>query len=165
MDHPSVRDRIRQTLASTDLTDPHDITQHLLPQLRGKAAAAALAEVLPHYVRQVFSSERTHRFDPARDDVGTHGTSAGSNRSPRWEASSVALLDVPVNVAGTYLRLGDCTADDLLWLAQDRHDKAKELGAAGDRYAALAAALTQRAAATVAALYAADPDTVTKVLT
>lgn len=141
----SVRDRVRELLESTELADPHAIAGLLLPELKGKAKDEALAECLPQYVRLLVSAERGHlRLDRPREQPTSHTTPGRSSRSPKWEnVSRVFRLRV---FADGWRQLGDCTAEHLMFLADDRYAKAKELTSSGDRWSALRDLLVRKGA-------------------
>lgn len=145
----SIREQVRELLDSTELSDPHAIADQLLVGLKGKARDAALAECLPQYVRIVVTQQRGtfERLDPASGNPGTQEDGAGSSRSSKWEAAG-RVFRMRVFADG-WRQLGDCTAEHLTFLADDRYAKAKELTSAGDRWSALRDLLARRGATQV----------------
>lgn len=131
-----LRQRVRKVLTETELSDPREIAESIIGDLRGRAVRDALVECLPEYVRTVLSGERSMQrlgLAHTRNDDQTIGS--GSSRSSKWEAVG-RLFREPMFV-GEWKQLGDLTVEDLTWVVEDRDKKAKELMATRDRYAAL----------------------------
>lgn len=147
----SVRDRVRELLADTDLSDPHDIADALLGQLKGRSTRDALAECLPQYVRIVLARERwSDRPDLAKEQADAHHDAARSSRSSKWAAAR-SLFRQPI-YAGQWRQLGELTVEEITWLVDDRDRQAKELMIARDRWSALRDLMTRRKASKVAEL-------------
>lgn len=147
----SVRERVRELLDETELSDPHDIADALLAKLKGQAVRDALAECLPQYVRIVLARERwSDRLDPASAVTETHTGTAGSSRSTKWAAAR-SLFRQPI-FAGQWRQLGDLTVEEVTWLVDDRDRQAKELMLSRDRWSALRDLMARRKAKKVADL-------------
>lgn len=160
MSTPTVRQRVLDLLAETDLCDPHAITEALLGELKGARARSALAELLPGYVRVIINSDRNgftperggDRPGPAIDVTKTQTSPAGpgqTSKSTKWEAARHSIFRHRVQVDHDYLLLGDLTVEQVGWLVDDRYAKAKTLTSKGDRYAALRDLMQRRKATRV----------------
>lgn len=150
----TIRERIFEILDTSALSEPTDIAEKVIGDLGPRELRAALAEVMPEYVRYV---ERNHRSSapaaasPISDDSGASDEAeAHTTRAPgssRWRILAGRYRGVEERKP-----LRDCTRDDVLAIvAQHRHQAATNTAAA-ERFGALHQLMVDRGAATVGEL-------------
>ncbi len=144
----ALRAAVREALDG-DLADPHDVAERVLLTLDFNDFRAALAELLPSYVREVIRGQRA-------DEPGAPASPRLSSR--RWE--NVAELHAAGALDALLHRrealgprqwkfLGDCAPDDIETLAKLRRGLAAANQAKAQRFERLAAAMRKGRAATV----------------
>lgn len=100
-----------------------------------------------------------------RDAIVLHGLAERVSLAVRVQRSSGSVAEAPragrswrqryverVSVAGEWKMLGDCTAEDVDWLAESRAVESVKLAAVAERFRSLAARMRAAGAATVADL-------------
>jgi hypothetical protein len=142
-----IRAAIREVVDSSDLTDPGEIAAKVAEQVPAPKLRHVLAMVLRDYVRVELHRYRTWRkpVEPAPKPA----------RSPHQAAVRewVRVLRQPVAVEeNVWKQFGECSADDLAFLAGDRRQNAADSIAAAERFEKYAAALDESGAETVADL-------------
>lgn len=145
-----IRQAIREVLATTDLVDPGDIAARVAADVPGREIRAVLAVVLRDFVR-IELHGYGRRAESGRDNaaVPQPARSAKVSAIRTW----ARLLRKPVAVEGNaWKQFGECTLEDLGFLAEDRRQNAAESVAAAERFEKYAAALAERDVETVAAL-------------
>lgn len=152
-----LRAAIVSVLRATSHSDPRVIAEMVAVDIGDDDVYAAFEEALPHLVRAVMHSERSHlRLDDASDGSTAHTTTASSSRSPRWEsAASVFATRWFCGDAG-WKQLGDCTRADVAYLVESRRKQAKQLDAAADNFEALAKLMRRRKVESVGQLSEAE---------
>ena len=156
----TVSDLIREVVATTSATEPQEIARLVQESIEDRDAA--LAEMLPTYVRTVLSRVRMlgepDAF-PAYELLSSLPIPAPAvtaaptvTRASRIRTDWQARLDTPLRVGGAWKRLGDCTADDCRAVAASLRDRAEGLVSKADWYDRLATLLPS--GATVATLSA-----------
>ena len=163
----NTRERIQRLLDATELSSPHDVARALLNELdntpdRADAYRGALIDVLPTYVSVEFS--RARMLSPVAAVVDADDAAprepVGSAKVAACRDDWAARKNTPVSLpGGTWKRLADCTATDLLAVAGKLREVADKTNAKAAWYETLADALPE--GATVAALDA-DPTAVTR---
>lgn len=135
---------IREVLEETTLTEPHAVADEVIRRLPLNARAAALAEVLPTFVRTAFSRARMVTPEPLEGA----GAPTPLKRKPQSSSKVAACRDdwaakkqTPVLVGATWKRLGECTNVDLLLLADSIRARAAKMAAKADWYEMLAGSL------------------------
>jgi hypothetical protein len=129
-----LRRSIRAIVEETDLASPEEITEKLAGQIPARDLRAVVTVLLRDYVRVELSRLR----------MGAHGgdnPDATTNRSAKVAAIRAAAprwLRDRVFVGGSEWKLlGDCTADNLSYLQQERRDNAARSLAAAEFFASL----------------------------
>ena len=125
----ALTDYLHDVLSTTGLSDPRLIATELLDRIPEEARADALVEVLAPWVSVAMSRERM--LQPIR--LGTSSSKVAAVRSD-WQSR----LNTPLNVAGGWKRLAECTADDLRLVADDLDERARRMVAKADYYRELA---------------------------
>jgi len=148
----NVRAVIREVVEESGLTDPGEIAAKVAENVPAKALRPVLAEVLRDTVRIALHSYKTWRQpspEPERDRRPSSGRSAKVGAIRDW----ARVLRQPVAVEGNvWKQFGECSADDLAFLAVDRRENAAESLAAAVRFEKYAAALDEHGAEAVADL-------------
>lgn len=124
---------IREVLTSSSLSNPADVAAKVAEQIPDAQLRAALAEVLPSFVRTEFSRERM--LSPVRHSGGPSAKVAAIRDA--WAARK----QTPLKIGDEYKRLAECTAADLLVAASELRQRADAMLGKADYYEALAAAL------------------------
>lgn len=146
-----IRAAVREVIDTTDLTDPGDIALKVAENVPSKHLREVLAAVLRDFVRIEF-----HAYDRRRPSA-----EPTTERHPRGPRSAkvgairawARLLRKPVAVeANVWKQFGECTLDDLGFLAEDRRRNAAESVAAAERFDKYSAAMAEYGVATVADL-------------
>lgn len=121
---------LHDVLATTSLSDPKAIAAALLERIPEEARADALTEVLAPWVQVAISRDRM--LSPVR--LGsTHSAKVAAVRLD-WQSR----LSTPLNVAGAWKRLAECTAADLRVVATELQERAHRMVAKADYYLELA---------------------------
>jgi hypothetical protein len=137
---------VKDILETTDLVDPDDVTAKVRSMLGTDVESlnAALDETLRPYVRLLFPRGATPESrTPSSRSWRVDGT---REMAPVWHEQRMAESTY---VNGIYKAYGDCTADDLGWLAQYRRDKADGLLFEAKRHDSVCAALKRSRKTTV----------------
>jgi len=139
----SMHEQIRLVLADTDLADPVEIAEEIFGRLSPTERMQALREVLPSFVRQSLAFDRrlTPAVTPARELVGAGQTVGGSARVRRIRDDWQTRLQTPLCVDGVWMRLAECTADDLRTVAADLRVRAGKIESKAAWYEQLAGLL------------------------
>lgn len=146
----TLRQRVRELQASTELSDPRDIADRIIADLTPHERTFALAEALPPYVRECLGASRMH----ARMPAPSSSAKVGAIRA--WGERLLALSVDVSGEGGEWKRLADCTRDELLVVASYRRKQAERNVATAVQYEKLAARLDEADVATVADLTADD---------
>lgn len=147
-----IRAAIREVVETSDLTDPGEIAMKVAGDVPQKALRSALAVALRAMVRielHSYTSWRRPEPEPSRTGQPTQTRSAKVAAVRAW----ARVLRKPVAVSeNVWKAFGECTAEDLDFLAADRRENAAQSIAAAERFEKYAAALDEHGAATVADL-------------
>lgn len=138
---PTVRDLIDAVLAGGGDADPHAVSRAVLGRIPPRRMAAALAEVLPVFVRVTYSQRRMLPQPAPAPVVDGKGRKFASPRLAMRRSEWERMKAAPVAVGGTWKRLADCTRDDLLAVESDLRVRADMTAAKADWYAELAKSL------------------------
>lgn len=148
----SVRAQIIEILDTSALSDPREIAEKLIGDIPSRQLRAALAEVLPQYVRVLMTNDR-------RSDPGRHSQPGSQTRSApgseRWRAAA-GVLASRFCPAGEWKPLRDCTRDDVLALVAERRDLAAKNAAVADQFERLHQLMSDRGVSTVGELAEAE---------
>lgn len=135
-----VREAIRAVVEDSDLTDPGDIAAKVVEQIPSRDLRPVLALVLREYVRT-----QLHSFERWRTRLEGE-ESQRPNRSAKREAirAWARVLRKPVAVEdNVWKQFGECTVEDLRFLAVDRRQNAAESIAAAERFEKYTAAVDE----------------------
>lgn len=153
-----IRTRIRRLAA--DNVGPHALTKAVLAEIGHDPTQvyAALSEILPSYCRLIIGVQRRNDnpypilppdspppAPPGRKNVSRKVQAITDAVTAWW----VAELAKQYHVESGFRYLGDCTADDLEWSANERRHQAAANLAEAERIDTLAAAMRRYKAATV----------------
>lgn len=127
VDIETVRDRVIRL--AQKLEGPHDIAQAVLAEIDPEdGVRQAFSEILPEYCRIVLTNQRRSMSRTILEDAAPDATpavrSAKNDAIRNWFQR---YLELQLCVGDTWKRMGDCTADDLMFGAVDRRKKANEL--------------------------------------
>jgi hypothetical protein len=140
---------VSSVLDSSDLTDPRQIAAAVAGRIHVKDRQAALVAALDPYIRETIQRRRQH--NPILGQrVASRSAKVAAIRG-WWERAMRDQINTGPRAAD-WKHLGDCNYDDLMYAATTRWEKAREISAAGDRYAELAKLLNQHAVTAVKAL-------------
>ncbi len=144
-----LRALVRQVITGSSLRGPREISAKVLEMIPPDKLRAALAIVLPEYVRiMLHDSPGT----PSRTGAGN----LNSARSPKVRAQREywrEMLTKQRHVGhGKWKQLAECSYDEVMFLASERADIARRTAAAGEMYEAVAAEMKKRKVAVVADL-------------
>lgn len=146
----TVRERVLEILATSSLSDPRDIADKIIGDLTARERQAALAEVLPEYVRITLHAGRGHH--PTSDEPGsTQGTRTQDVAEPgssRWRRVS-SVFTGRYKPLDTWKPLRECTRDDVLALVDDYRKRAAQNTRKADQFEALAKRMAKAKVATV----------------
>lgn len=128
----NLRALVREVAAASKAADPGDLAEEVFPKIPRKEMASAVREMLRTYVRIVLGESRSVGH-LAQEGVGSPGddVSRTAGRSLKVaairEAWRARLTDrIHTGPASTAWKLlGDCTADDLLFAADERRHVAE----------------------------------------
>jgi hypothetical protein len=128
--------------------DPHELAEAVLARL-GKSPRilrAALAEVLPQFLA-AFTSRKRNTTISSRSRISNRSAKVAGIREwfPRF-------LSETLFTEQGWRRIGECTADDLLFAASQRRKRAISEGIRANQYTRLADALKNEGVDTVAEL-------------
>jgi hypothetical protein len=126
---------IRDALERWKEPDPHVVARRLLAKIPPGERDRLVLHGLTERVTLMVRVERQ----------------SGGN-TPRQGRSRWQRFAQRVNVAGEWKRLGDCTAEDVDWLAADRAEESARLAAVAQQFRMLAAQMRAAGVATVADL-------------
>lgn len=151
MQHYDVRDDINEFLDTTDLTEPRAIAAELAENVPSQRLRVALAQALVATVRDVIRARRNFappipekKAMPGLEKYGrpTRRTSSKSTkRTLIAEAHERRLRDLVYVGGGKRLHLGDCSYENLTFIANHYEMMAKETLNKAARFSALASAL------------------------
>jgi len=128
-----LRRSIRAIVEETDLASPEEITEKLAGQIPARDLRAVVTVLLRDYVRVELSRLRMRTGSDSPDATTNRSAKVAAIRAaaPRW-------LRDRVFVGGSEWKLlGDCTADNLAYLQQERRDNAARSLAAAEFFASL----------------------------
>lgn len=115
-------DVIRQICAYSDVSDPAEIAKILVDAIPPERHTEALALVMPVFVREHLGRQRTlTNPTQARNQLVRSARVTGIRE---WWRQ---VLEDRVAPHGVWKRLGDCTWEDLDWLAAQLRNKADSL--------------------------------------
>ena len=144
---------------STGVRQTHELADQLLAAIPKAEYAAALRETLPMYLRSRMALNRNLPSaetvaDPYLDTKPRKSSQKNSAHSSATKAIREWWLDkVEVHVSdGGYLKIGECTFDDLMFAAQERRNRALDMANAAERFETVAKAVKDAGVATVAEL-------------
>lgn len=151
------RDRVFQIAAYED--DPYKVTRLALDELETASEWRVVAELTAgKWVKDLLSTA----LPPAEKRSGTAKTYRDAQGNKRASSKQVQFLSwwerriaVKINTPGGAKTLGQCTAEDLDWIAKLRDQKAAEDMAAAARYRKLADVLRDQKLTIVAEVDAA----------
>jgi hypothetical protein len=159
---------IREIIEDTDLTNPREIAAKVAENIPDEDLHDALGMVLPHYVRLVLGQHRASVAPPAPLlGPGAIAPPAPEGTAPPGPAGTSAKVRAIRDAAPQWLRervhvgssrwklLGDCTCEDLMFLARERVDNAERLKNRAKTYLDLAHLMEQHNVGLVADLPAA----------
>lgn len=136
-----------------------DLADKVLDQVPRSEMRAALRETLPMYIRSRIALSRNlptpePSADPYVDTKPRQASVRNSARSQAMKAIREWWLDrVEVHVSGGgYLKLGECTFEDLMFAVEERRTRALDMVKAADRFEIVAKAVKDAGVATVADL-------------
>lgn len=152
-----IRAAIREVVETSDLTDPGEIATKVAEQVPAKALRGVLVDVLRDYVRITLHSFTSwRRPEPGQDSDARRPISSRSAKVAAYQSQArehARLLRQPVAVeSNVWKQFGECSTDDLDFLASERRDNAARNLAAAERFEKYAAALEEHSAETVADL-------------
>lgn len=133
--YPTVHELIKNTLDNTDLADPHEVAVAVAAQIPPNAMGAALKEVLPVYIKVRYSLSRM------KTSAQSAPRPAGSPKVALVRSAWERQKNTPLNVGGEWKRLGECTASDLLVVAEQLRTNAAKSIAKAEYYERLADAI------------------------
>lgn len=138
-----LRNIIRDELAGPGELDPRSVAERVAHQVPSKDVRKALAEALPHMVRDMIVQTRRNVVPPTPQN-------RSSKVAAIREQHKARLVDAIYPAAdGTYKRAGEFTYDDCIALADRIHAKAMQNLATEKVWRAVADRLTQTGSATV----------------
>lgn len=137
-----VSDAISRAVTKAVAVDPKTVASQVLADLTPEQYEAALVEVLPSYVRLVFSRRRM--LTPEVADVLPKTAGSSKVAAVRRDAQSryVRMLETPIPVESGWKRLADCTRDEVLSYADALHEQAEATEAKALWYERLAGRLS-----------------------
>lgn len=127
---PSIGTLIREAVVSLGVTDARTVASQVAARIAPEHRDHYLVELLVSRVSSEVSTGRT-KVTPPREVMSTKQHLIRTQYWPRFLAQSVTTAD-------GYKRLGDCTAEDLLFLADVRAKQANELMMRSDQFRQLA---------------------------
>jgi hypothetical protein len=151
---------IAAVAADSDAPDPHTLAQQVLDSIQPADYADALLQALPGVIRQHLQRQRAEAAAtfpiPATDTNPGPGLRPSGSRKvsairDAWQARLRERVYIPGSDSG-WKFLADCTAVDLLAVAEARRAHAERTLARAEEYEALADALRQSRKKTVGAL-------------
>lgn len=135
-----LHDLFREVHDTTDLTDYRQMAKELRSRIPDEHAEEAFLEALTCYCREYTTKQRPRNPSPSR----------ASGRSPKrdairhwWEQLCKSRYDT----ADGLKQLGTCSAEDLIFMAEQLERKAAENMAVAQRWRSLAAEMAERGAA------------------
>lgn len=140
---------------STGVRQTHDLADQVLAAIPDDGLRAALRETLPMYLRNRMALARnlssTVTDNPYLDTKPRKAGQRNSGRSSAMRAIREWWLDkVEVHVAGGgYLKIGECTFDDLMFAAEERRTIALNMVNGAERFETVAKALKDAGVNTV----------------
>lgn len=140
---------VNVVLDGTELTDPRQVAAAVASQIPAKDRLAALTQALDSFVREAM--QRRRQRNPIVGPRATGRSAKVAAIRGWWERAMNDRVNVGPR-ATDWKHLGDCGYDDLMYAAASRWDKAREITAAGDRYAELAKLLNRHSVTSVKAL-------------
>jgi hypothetical protein len=135
---------IAEVIAEGTIDDPREIAQMI--EIPDEVLRDVVDALLPDRVRKMIGQARREAFG-TRHPVSPAATASAPGPS-RWARFTPELLAAKVEVEGEWKELGDCTADDLDWLANMYAERAAKNQAYEERFRDLARRL-RRSTATV----------------
>lgn len=142
-----LRDAVREVLDAGELHDPRQIASAVMASLPKSRYGEALAIALVNFVRQVITEERNK---PTTQPV------AGSSWKVRgirdWWQSELDKKYPAAGEAGEWKPLRDLTYDEVLAVAEYRHEMARRNEAKALRFEGLARVMKAHGVATVGEL-------------
>lgn len=155
----SLRQLIREVAETSVLADPGALAEEVARLVPDEHIQTAFAEMLRGYVRQVLSEDRTFPFLPqprtTPEDKSRPRAGRPANRSRKVagirEAWAKVLSErVHVGPAPTDWKLfGDCTVDDLDFMAGEREQIAEANHVKAEQYRKVRKLLVEHGASTV----------------
>lgn len=137
MIEPTLIERLKELRNTTTLVTPHEYTAALVDQFReGEFTEDQLYEalelLLPTWVQVKLSQWRM--LDPARNSTPASNLSGKALGLRGWHGR----LETSISIRGRWIRLGDCTAEDLREYAAGLREKAAQSIAKAVYYETLA---------------------------
>lgn len=121
----SIRKQIAQ-LMKEDIVDPHELSQRIIEELSPTEAKYAMEELLVPYCRIVIANTRSSIRNKMTKAVGT-------SRWDRYE-NDIRVYRRVECIDGVYKPLGECTRNDISWIAANRIRLAKKIEEEAERY-------------------------------
>jgi hypothetical protein len=164
----NLRQLVRDVLAASSSTDPHQIADEVLDAIEPENYRTALAEVLPVFVRELnrvnrngmptlpqapatstLTAPRTLKAVAASTPALQEKPATAAPARPIVRSAKVAAyqdmglrwLDTRLNTGSDpreWKRIGDCTFADLMFAAHDRREQARKTLAKAQQYQNLA---------------------------
>lgn len=158
----NLRALIREVAADSKAADPGAVAEEVARRISAKQLRAAFLEMLRPFVVQTLSQHRLITVPPQHHEAPRHSTpqppaSSGRPGTRSWKRDGVrdhwakVLQErVHVGVGPTDWKfLGDCDADDCLFISAERRRLAEANLAAAQKFDALAKLLTKHKVQTV----------------
>lgn len=140
---------VRDAISRSRTADPYVLARRIAPRIPAGDRDRVFGDLLAQYVRIEFGRMRMRTPPPSSEPGAASSGAAGSVGRSRWSR----WLQQPEFVDGAWKHIGECTADDLDWLAADHERKAAQLSASADRFRGLAERVRAAGVATLADLY------------
>jgi hypothetical protein len=140
----NLRSLVREVAANSTLRNYDDLTAEVAKRIAEDQIAEALRQALRSFVRQVVVEDRPHRTAEA-SAISPPVTSSRSSKVAGIRDGWQRHLRARYSVGGGQLeRLGDCTRDQLIFIASHLDAKAEMNASKARGMRSLAAALTEQ---------------------
>ena len=117
----NLRALVRDVLDHSTLKTPDEVAAEVAKRIPRTRTADALRQAMRTFVRQVISEERPHGSHAVRPPVGSSRSSKVAAIRDGWQRKLRARYHVG---GGAYEFLGECTAENLIFIASELGDPA-----------------------------------------
>lgn len=139
----NLRALVREVMNTSTLKTPDEIAAEVAKRIPKAKTAEALHQSLRTFARQVISEERPHGFRGVTSPVSSTRSAKVAGIRDGWQKKLRARYHIG---DGAYEFLGDCTAENLIFIATDLDEQAARKQARARGFRRLAEALDEHGA-------------------